>query len=208
MEKFQSPLPPAVKKENNHRLVTTRNLFNSIAADLQGINSWRYQRNVSGGVQEYIEAVSFQHYLENQRLITYDEAQALIPGGIRLTEQDYLLGLFDLVGELMRFAITNMATKGALPRRSAKNQNGDSGGPDILTDLRELRACFEGLDMSPGAGCGASLLEKDTRQKMDVMKTSVEKVERAVYGIIIRGREKWAPDWGLEEKGRDPTATY
>ena len=33
-----------------------------------------------------------------------------------LTEEYHTLGLFDLVGEVMRFAITSMATKEALPR--------------------------------------------------------------------------------------------
>lgn len=191
-------------------------------------------------MQEYIEAISFQYYLETQQLITLEEAQATIPGGIIvLTEQDYLLGLFDLVGEMMKFAITNMATGGSLPRSSSggappslkkdagkekkkkeeggggKNTKTESnGGADILTDLRFLRTCFAGLDLSPGhaSGYGGGSgwhLEKDVRQKMEVMRTSVEKVERAVYGIIIRGRERWASDWGAEnERGRDQVEIY
>lgn len=181
-------------------------------------------------MQEYIEATSFQHYLESQQLITLEEAQATIPGGIVLTEQDYLLGLFDLVGEMMKFAITNMATSGSLPRgggcgappspqknaeeEGEKDVKSESkGGADILTDLRSLRTCFAGLDLSSGHALGGSggggHLEKDVRQKMEVMRTSVEKVERAVYGIIIRGRERWAPDWGAEnERGRDQVETY
>lgn len=168
-------------------------------------------------MQEYIEATSFQHYLQTQHLITLEEVQATIPGGIALTEQDYLLGLFDLVGEMMKFAITNMATGGFLPRGRGgaplkKDEQGENdvnaesdGGTDILTDLRSLRTCFEGLDLSSGnASGGGGHLEKDVKQKMEVMRTSVEKVERAVYGIIIRGRERWAPDWGAEnERGRD-----
>jgi len=59
----------------------------------------------------YLGAVSFQHYLETQHLITFEEAQSKIPGGVQLTEDDYILGLFDLVGELMRFAITSMVSK-------------------------------------------------------------------------------------------------
>lgn len=190
-------------------------------------------------MQEYIEATSFQHYLQTQHLITLEEAQATIPGGIVLTEQDYLLGLFDLVGEMMKFAITNMAISGSLPRgggggggaspspkkeaEEEEEEEGEkdvktesNGGADILTDLRSLRTCFAGLDLSPGhapdcggGGGGGRHLEKDVRQKMEVMRTSVEKVERAVYGIIIRGRERWAPDWGAEnERGRDQVEIY
>lgn len=145
-----------------------------------------------------MEAVSFQHYLETQRLITCDEAQAKMPRGIVLTEDDYVLALFDLVGELMRFAITSMATDGALPRGAAAaaavREGGRGDGGDILTDLRQLRAGFEGLD---GAGRRAG-------KKMDVMRTCVEKVEGAVYGMIVRGRERpkgWVMDVGEERRG-------
>lgn len=159
-----------------------------------------------------MEAISFQCYLETQRLITYEEAQAKIPGGIALTEDDYVLGLFDLVGELMRFAITTMATNGTLPR-GAKSSDVEEGaeGRDILTDLRALRAKFEVLDTSSGTGAGTSPLKREAEKKMEVMRTCVEKVERAVYGMIVRGRERpkgWVPDLGAEERGREPVESY
>lgn len=168
-----------------------------MAPDLQDLNAWRYQPQISPGVQEYIEAVSFRHYLETQRLVTHSGAQAEVPAGVRLTEDDYVLGLFDLVGEFMRFAITSMATDGALPRgaaAAAREGGGREEGGDILTDLRQLRAGFEGLD---GAGRRAG-------KKMDVMRTCVEKVEGAVYGMIVRGRERpkgWVMDVGEERRG-------
>lgn len=177
-------------------------LFNSIVPDLQGINAWRYQRNISGGIQEYMEAISFEHYLETQRLITLEEAQARLPDGISLPEDDYVLGLFDLVGELMRFAITTMATNGALPRGGPF---GGGEGRDILTDLRSLRTRFEGLDTTAAGG-----MKRDVEKKMEVMRTCVEKVEGAVYGMIIRGRERpkgWVPDLGGEER-REAVESY
>lgn len=154
-----------------------------------------------------MEAVSFQHYVETQRLITYEEAQVKIPGGVKLTEDDYVLGLFDLVGELMRFAITSMATNGVLPRGSA--QDPDNDGRDILSDLRSLRTSFEALDITHSTGNG-SPLKRDLDKKMEVMRTCVEKVENAVYGMIIRGRERpkgWVPDMG-SERGREPVESY
>jgi predicted translin family RNA/ssDNA-binding protein len=107
-----------------------------------------------------------------------------------LTGDDYVLGIFDLVGELMRFAITTMATTGSLP----KSNDGEGEERDVLGDLRALRTSFEGLDTS---SCGNTGLGKDVEKKMEVMKTCVEKVESAVYGMIIRGRERpkgWVPD--------------
>ncbi|KAI9825822.1 MAG: hypothetical protein M1832_000762 [Thelocarpon impressellum] len=207
---LNQPIPAPITGENAERSANITRLFTSIAADLHGINAWRYQRQVSGGVQELIEAVSFEHYLSSQTLISPEEAAKLMPAGLGLTEDDYVLGLFDLVGELMRFAITFMATAGALPGERgdhAKDVGGDAGNEDvmdtaisagsgdILTDLRSLRIFLESLDFS---GSGPNFgLARDVDKKMGVMIASVEKVEQAAYGMIIRGRERprgWVPD--------------
>ena len=136
-----------------------------------------------------------------------DEAQAEIPGGVELTADDYLLGLFDLVGELMRFAVTNMATTGALPRGSPEEADEGGQGRDILTDLRYIRTHFEALDTSSsGVPGNFSGLKKDVGKKMGVMKTCVEKVEKAVYEMIVRGRERpkgWMPG-GTEDRAGIP----
>lgn len=143
-----------------------------------------------------MEAISFAHYLRHQTLISISESSSGLPAGIELTGDDYVLGLFDLVGELMRFAITTMATTGSLPGLSGDEEvaSGAGGGRDILQDLRILRTSFQALDTS---SCGGTGLGKDIQKKMEVMITCVEKVETAVYGMIIRGRERpkgWVPD--------------
>ncbi len=89
----------------------------------------------------------------------------------------------------MRFAITSMATLGSLP--------GSSSEPTILSDLRALRTHFETLNTTSSSTASNSTLGKDVEKKMEVMKTCVEKVENAVYGMIIRGRERpkgWMPE--------------
>ena len=158
-----------------------------------------------------MEAVSFQHYLETQLLISHSEAQAKLPEGIILTEDDYVLGLFDLVGELMRFAITSMATNGELPgsRLSSDDPNmsgtPEEGREDMAMDLRSLRAHFEALDMK------GSSLSRDLGKKVEVMQTCVEKVENAVYGMIVRGRERpkgWVPDLRDDERGAEVVESY
>ncbi|MCJ1251152.1 hypothetical protein MMC30_008383 [Trapelia coarctata] len=194
---LKTAIPEKVKQENAPRYETINGLFASVAPDMQGINAWRYQRQVSPGVQEYVEAVSFQHYLETQRLITYGEAQGKLPGGVMLTEDDYLLGLFDLVGELMRFAITSMATSGEIPGI----RKGNEEGGDMVLDLRSLRAYFEALDTR------GAWVHRDVEKKMEVMKTCVEKVENAVYGLIVRGKER-PKGWIPEEKGPEPVESY
>lgn len=208
VRQLQSSIPPPIAKEINTRYDNIKSLFTSVAPDLQGLHSWRYQRQISGGCQEYVEAISFQHYLETQKLITHQEARDLVPGGVELTADDYLLGLFDLTGELMRFGITSMATNGSLPRGAARDGN---EGRDILGDLRSLRTSFESLDTSSSSK-DQSPLKRDVEKKIDVMKQSVEKVESAVYGMIIRGRERpkgWVPDLSDGQEGRrEPVKSY
>jgi len=166
-------------------------LFESISPDLQGLDGWRYQRQISPGLQEYVEAVSFDCYLRNQRLTTPQEVSQGISADVTVHVDDYILGIFDLVGEMMRYAITAMATSGSLP---ATGDTQTTKKRTILTDLRLLRTQFEKLDTTTSKGTG---LGKDIEKKMDVMKTCVEKVENSVYGMIIRGRERpagWVPD--------------
>jgi len=164
-----------------------------------------------------MEAVSFQHYLETQRLIAYDQAQGKLPEGIFLTREDYLLGIFDMVGELMRFAITSMATSGEIPgglvgdsagSDGMEIDSGQSGGDaashkHIGFDLRALRAHLEALDMK------SSTIRTDVDKKMEVMKTCVDKVENAMYGLIVRGKERpkgWVP--GVREDGPEAVESY
>ena len=209
---LRQPIPPPIAKEITTRYDSIKDLFTSVAPDLQGINSWRYQKQISGGCQEFVEAISFHHYLETQTLITHAEAQALIPGGVELTADDYVLGLFDLTGELMRFAITNIATNGTLPRADAATSEKESEERDILIDLRAIRTSFETLDTSMGPN-DYSYLKQDIRKKVEVMRQSVGKVEYAAYGMIIRGRERpkgWVPDLsdGQQERGREAVECY
>jgi hypothetical protein len=200
---LNKPIPSKIHSSTIPHSITTSKSFNLIVPDLTGLSTWRYQRQISGGIQEYMEAISFQHYLTTQRLITLSEASSSLPLGIELTGDDYVLGIFDLVGELMRFAITAMATEGVLPGGDevASGSEGGAGGieggkRDILMDMRTLRSAFQSLDTS---SCGGTGLGKDVEKKMEVMRTCVEKVETAVYGMIIRGRERpkgWVPELG------------
>ncbi|CZS97767.1 related to translin-associated protein X [Rhynchosporium agropyri] len=196
---LRSTIPPKIASEVQAKASAMQEQFLSIVPDLTGINAWRYQRQISGGIQEYMEAISFQHYLINQTLITLEEAAKSLPATITLTGDDYVLGIFDLVGELMRFAITTMATTGSLP--GSKGADSTTEDRDILIDLRSLRTSFQALDTT---SCGGTGLGKDVEKKMEIMKTCVEKVETAVYGMIIRGRERpkgWVPDLADDRGG-------
>lgn len=178
-----APLPASLDKEYQTRHVQIQRLFSAIAPDLQNLSAHRYARQVSGGIQEYIEALSFHHYLLEGTLIPLSSIQESVRGLVEISPADYILGIFDLVGEIMRFGITMIAMRGDVEK--------------MLHDLRELRMQFEGLDTSAGNG----LLGKEVGKKMAVMRTCVEKVEAAVCSLVVRGSERpkgWVPEFSTE----------
>jgi len=50
-------------------------MYAALKVELEGDRFWRHQRQVSPGLQEYIEALSFAHYLEHKTLIKFDQVQ-------------------------------------------------------------------------------------------------------------------------------------
>jgi hypothetical protein len=99
---------------------------------------------------------------------------------------------------MMRFAVLSLSSGNAAATKSGDTE-GESARPTlapsqggIVVDLREIRAGFEAMTVPRRH----SML-RDLGKKMDVMQNSVEKVERAAYGILVRGSERpsgWTPD--------------
>lgn len=58
------------------RLTEIEALFRRMRPELAGGVFWRYQSQVSPGLQEYIEALAFAHHLSTGTLIGYEEVQA------------------------------------------------------------------------------------------------------------------------------------
>ena len=211
-------LPQYVHKANTPYHTTISTQLTSVAPDLQGLNAHRYSRQISGGCQEWMEAASFQHYLETGRLVSWEEAKTKLQAlgsaseastgseseggsiGVELSAEDYVLGIYDMTGELMRFAITTMAMSGSLPSVSPESDTAmdiDSATQSkpqqrtLLTDMRAIRSALESLDPR-----GSGPFAKEAEKKAEVMRTSVEKVEKALYGLIVRGAERpagWMP---------------
>ncbi|OJD15849.1 hypothetical protein AJ78_03946 [Emergomyces pasteurianus Ep9510] len=195
---LNKPLPKNIAKENHERLTQITSLFASVVPDLAGINAHRYHTQISPGIQEYIEAVTFQHYVETQRLMSLEGVTKSLPAGMLVTEADYILGIFDLTGEMMRFAITTMAAGSTInmpvdgANGEGSDDQGNGGRAGILIDLQQLRAMFESINVPRGHN-----LNRDFGKKLEVMQSSVEKVERAAYGLLVRGSERpggWMPD--------------
>ncbi|TPX31932.1 hypothetical protein SmJEL517_g04846 [Synchytrium microbalum] len=145
-------------------------LLRRVSVDLTGSDFYRHKFAVQPGLEEYIEAVSFLVYLESGELVKREDinAQLVDEHGtpfLQITEEDYLLGITDLTGELMRLAINGLV----------------SGSPStalqVCQFLRQLKADFEILDFPPA------------RRKMNEMRNSLKKVEDACYSVKVRGSE-------------------
>lgn len=113
----ESPSPSQAVESARGKLLEVQKMYANMAHELSGDKFWRYQRAVSPGLQEYLEALSLAHYLDKGTLITFQEAQRTISDDqgvpyFPLDMEDYLLGLSDLTGELMRLAISGIARKG------------------------------------------------------------------------------------------------
>ncbi|KAK7064525.1 Translin-associated protein X [Favolaschia claudopus] len=154
------------------KLSEANTIFKNMREELIGDRFWRYQRQVSPGVQEYIEALSFAHYVEHHSLISYQQVQNALSDSdglfFPLAVSDYLLGLSDLTGELMRFAISNISRRGGRLKAS-----------EVCAFVRECKSDFERF--TPHI--------RDLSKKQYVTANSLEKIEAAAYAIAVRGSE-------------------
>ncbi|KAL7409598.1 Translin [Mrakia frigida] len=135
---------------------------------------WRYEGNITGGVQEYIEGVSFLYFLEtNGGLIPLNTIQSSLShpetGKVffPVTPSDYILGLSDLTGELMRYTLNAIAL----------------GHHDIALKtvefVRTMKAQFDPLiSLVPGL-----------YKKQEITAQSLQKIENAAYQVALRRQE-------------------
>ncbi|KAF8058274.1 Translin [Lyophyllum atratum] len=165
------------------KLREVQDVYANLKSELAGDRFWRYQRQVSPGLQEYIEALSFAHYLEHGSLIPFDRVQQTLcdADGVPyfpLTISDYMLGLSDLTGELMRFAISAIGRRGGRTKAS-----------EVCAFVRSCKADFE--RMTPYI--------RDLSKKQAVTTQSLEKIEDAAYAIAVRGSEYALPQEMLDD---------
>ncbi|KAG0739948.1 hypothetical protein G6F23_008607 [Rhizopus arrhizus] len=147
-------------------------LFQKLSVDIQGSNYYRYARSFSGAFEEFIEAVSFYHFLLYEKVITKEQVDAYFQNDnvqwLSVRNEDYILGLADLTGELMRYAI-QIVSSGKYDRAMT-----------ICKTLRDIDDDFEII-----ANSYLPILNK----KMGALKSSIKKVEQACYTFQIRGSE-------------------
>lgn len=148
-----------------------------VAKELKGSEFWKFRRAYSPGMQEYVEAATFLEYCKHGKLLTLDQLNESFSkikdaseGSFKMNLADYLLGIGDLTGELMRLAISRVT----------------DGETEVAKEICNfVRSLFVNL----------SLLPQDTddswdmKQKMDVMLQSLMKIENTCYTVHVRGSE-------------------
>lgn len=108
--------------------------------------------------QEYVEAVSYLHFIETGCLPTRKDLGVEYP--------EYLSGLCDLTGELVRKAV-----KDVIERRYESAQR-------IHALVDEIYSAFLEFDLRGG----------ELRKKSDSIKWNLKKLEDVMYDLEVRGR--------------------
>jgi len=152
--------------------------FRQIAEEIKNVEIYQFLRSITWGYQEYIEAVSFLHYLRGGGLLTQEVAENdfVFPSEdsegqdlkLCLPKTEFYLGIADLTGELMRLCITSTS-------------RGDLKTPFEVAPF--LRSIYRGFLIIGNQG------PREMGKKCNVLKSSLEKVERACYTLRVRGSE-------------------
>ncbi|KAL3631267.1 hypothetical protein CASFOL_024251 [Castilleja foliolosa] len=157
-----------------------------IVKELQGTDFWKLRRAYSPGVQEYIEAATLCNFCKNGTLLSLDEINSSLrtlsdPSiePLQINVLDYLLGIADLTGELMRLAIGRIS----------------DGELEFAQKIcRFVREIYRDLMLIAPKMDDSS----DMKMKMDVMLQSVIKIENACFSVHVRGSE-YIPFLGSED---------
>lgn len=170
----------SVLREANMRLhKVARTLFRSIAHELEDQDLYLYLKAYRNGLEEYIEAVTFYQYLnydnieswlEIEKTLTYRIPQIVNDKFIHIliSPYEYIFGIADLTGELMRMCINNLAT-------------GDRASCyQTCNFVRNMYKCF--------LGC-TNTSSKLMNRKLCTLEQNLQKIENACYTIKVRGSE-------------------
>jgi len=144
-------------------------IMQTISNELAGHNYYLYRNQYSPGMQEYVEAVSLLQFIDSRTLLDLHGLRTQLP--ISCSEEDYLLGLADLTGELMRFGLNSVGSLGLV---------------ESVATISETQAWVRKIRsrLSP--------LSPDIRHlgsKLTVMDRSLRTLEGASYALALRGNE-------------------
>ncbi|XP_026415681.1 translin-associated protein X-like [Papaver somniferum] len=166
-----------LEKAEKDLAAVTSQYISRLVKELQGTDFWRLRRAYSPGVQEYIEAATLCKFCKSGTLLDLAEINAtLLPLSdpslepLQINVLDYLLGLADLTGELMRLAMGRIS-EGEL-------EYAENICRFVRDIYRELTLVVPHMDEN-----------SEMKKKMEVMLQSVVKIETACFGVHVRGSE-------------------
>eukprot|EP00178_Gracilaria_changii_P018293 TRINITY_DN521_c0_g1_i3.p1 TRINITY_DN521_c0_g1~~TRINITY_DN521_c0_g1_i3.p1 ORF type:complete len:193 (-),score=19.49 TRINITY_DN521_c0_g1_i3:1561-2139(-) len=145
-----------------------------VANEFDQNDYYRFHRAFTLGMQEYVEARTFLYFAVHQALMSPDQIENEIKEVCEMKEKpplpldlaDYVLGVADLTGELMRQGVSDSSWSG-----------------QIALFMAEIERALESLVEKH------HLEIKDMHSKLQVLKKSVFKVERSCYEVAIQNAE-------------------
>lgn len=153
--------------------------FCAIAKELSGHEIYQYMRAVSAGVQEFIEAYTFYEFLNGQELSDWEQVEKRFnfkgedgseDFSFKLIPAEFVLGLADLTGEVMRHCINSLG----------------SGDTDNC-----FKTCkfLQNIYSKYLTVLSTHSRSRDMSQKMSTMRASTLKCEQVQYNLVVRGTE-------------------
>ncbi|KAK4052063.1 hypothetical protein OIV83_002357 [Microbotryomycetes sp. JL201] len=188
-----------VVREVENKLKDLRAMFARLQPDVAGENFWRRARNHMNGAfhlaykNMLLEAIIFYQYLTHNKIMSLQEAQVslqevtsttgetesmTLSEPVRITVSDYLGGIADVTGEMMRLAIGSVG-KSLLASTSGDSEAADFSIEGIGRTVRDIKGEMEPLVP----------MQYWLDKKMSVMDASLSKIEIASYNLRIRGAE-------------------
>lgn len=183
-------------KEMNERFERVKrqfsDLFSKGESDVHFF--WRYHRKFHFCIHEYLESLLFRCFVECKRCSCSKGSCLLSPDSVRsshwdsfggvLEMCDYLPGLFDLSGELMRFA-TNLSISihGCLGAERRRAEEEEAQLMDVALFLQKLDGF---VSTAPFFERLSGVEKKKNDQCRKVLRQNVLKVERLLYSLKIK----------------------
>jgi predicted translin family RNA/ssDNA-binding protein len=161
-----------LSKAENDLTVVVNQYIGKLVKELQGTDFWKLRRAYTFGVQEYVEAATFCRFCKTGTLLSLAEINdSLLELGDKSVEPlqinvlDYVLGVADLSGELMRLAIGRISDGEV---EYAKNICA------FVRDIyRELTLVVPLMDDN-----------SEMKKKMETMLQSVVKIENGITSLM------------------------
>ncbi|AQK89415.1 Translin family protein [Zea mays] len=161
-----------LSKAENDLAAVVNQYIAKLVKELQGTDFWKLRRAYTFGVQEYVEAATLCRFCKTGTLLSLAEindsllalsGQSVEP--LQLNVLDYLLGVADLSGELMRLAIGRIS--------DGEVEYAKTICAFVRDIYRELTLVVPLMDDN-----------SEMKKKMEVMLQSVVKIENGIISLM------------------------